>query len=97
MKALARRRFTLAPAVPVVSGAAMLQAIEILAARKISELPVVDDGHRPVGLIDITDVVGLLPHDASGNAEPESPAWNEQPARSHRGVTPPTLPFRTKP
>ena len=41
----------------------MTAAIEILVERKISELPVVDDQRRPLGLIDITDVVGLLPHD----------------------------------
>lgn len=34
-------------------------AIEILASRNISELPVVDDRNRPLGLIDITDVVSL--------------------------------------
>jgi arabinose-5-phosphate isomerase len=35
--------------------------VELLADRKISELPVVDDDGRPVGLIDITDVIGWLP------------------------------------
>lgn len=35
--------------------------VEILAGRKLSELPVVDADRRPVGLIDITDVIGLLP------------------------------------
>jgi len=34
-------------------------AIEILAARNISELPVVDSQGRPVGLVDITDMVSL--------------------------------------
>ena len=34
-------------------------AIEILASRNISELPVVDSHGRPVGLVDITDVVNL--------------------------------------
>ena len=32
-------------------------AIELLAAKKISELPVVNEQGKPVGLIDITDVV----------------------------------------
>ena len=36
-------------------------AVEIMAERKISELPVVDPAGHPVGLIDITDVVALLP------------------------------------
>jgi arabinose-5-phosphate isomerase len=32
-------------------------------AHKISELPVVDRDHRLVGLIDVTDVIGLVPAD----------------------------------
>lgn len=42
-------------------GAMLSDALEILAERKISELPVVDDDGRPVGMIDITDVLGLFP------------------------------------
>lgn len=42
-------------------GTSMTEAVRLLAARKISELPVVDHEDRPIGLIDITDVVGLLP------------------------------------
>jgi arabinose-5-phosphate isomerase len=38
----------------------VLDAVEILTRHKISELPVVDDAGRPVGLIDITDVIGLV-------------------------------------
>lgn len=45
----------------VLQESKMSAAIEILADRKISELPVVDDDGRPVGLIDVTDVVSLLP------------------------------------
>ncbi len=36
-------------------------AVVILTEKKISELPVVDDDGKPVGLIDITDVIGLAP------------------------------------
>jgi arabinose-5-phosphate isomerase len=36
-------------------------AIDIMRQRKISELPVVDATGRPTGLIDITDLIGLLP------------------------------------
>ena len=43
----------------VSAGMMMPHAIEILVERKISELPVVDHAGCPVGLIDITDVVGL--------------------------------------
>ena len=40
-------------------GAKMIDALDLLRLRKISELPIVDaDGH-PVGLLDITDVIGL--------------------------------------
>jgi arabinose-5-phosphate isomerase len=47
----------------VVRGSMMTDAVALLAARKISELPVVDPEGRPVGLIDITDVLGMLPRD----------------------------------
>ena len=42
-------------------GSMMVDAVAIMAGRKISELPVVDAAGKPVGLIDITDVVALLP------------------------------------
>ncbi len=53
----------------VHAGEAMTAAIEILAERKISELPVVDDDGCPVGMIDVTDVVGLLPEPKSQDAK----------------------------
>ena len=42
-------------------GDKMSVAIEILAGRKISELPVIDPAGKPVGLIDVTDVLSLMP------------------------------------
>jgi arabinose-5-phosphate isomerase len=42
-------------------GSLMSDAVALMAQRKISELPVVDDDGRPIGLIDVTDVVGLFP------------------------------------
>lgn len=45
----------------VPAGTLMSEAVRILAERKISELPVVDADHRPVGMIDITDIIGLFP------------------------------------
>jgi arabinose-5-phosphate isomerase len=45
----------------VSAGSMMTDAVAIMAERKISELPVVDAEGRPLGLIDITDVVALLP------------------------------------
>jgi arabinose-5-phosphate isomerase len=41
-------------------GERVLEAIEILRTHRISELPVVDAGGRPVGLLDITDLLGLV-------------------------------------
>lgn len=41
--------------------AAFADVIDLLAERKISELPVVDEQGHPVGLIDITDVIGWFP------------------------------------
>lgn len=53
----------------VTAGTLMTEAVTILAERKISELPVVDDDQRPVGLIDITDVVSLLPQEIAQQCE----------------------------
>jgi arabinose-5-phosphate isomerase len=47
--------------VTIAVGSAVAEAVEALKARKISELPVVDRGGRPVGLIDVTDLIGLVP------------------------------------
>ncbi len=46
---------------PVVIGpeARLGSAIDLLRTRKISELPVVDGERRPVGMLDITDLIGL--------------------------------------
>ncbi|WP_164104117.1 KpsF/GutQ family sugar-phosphate isomerase [Candidatus Laterigemmans baculatus] len=43
----------------VLSGSLLGDAISILAGRRISELPVLDAGGRPIGLLDITDVVSM--------------------------------------
>jgi arabinose-5-phosphate isomerase len=43
------------------SDALLRDAIAILSNRKFSQLPVVDDAGRPVGVLDITDVIGLVP------------------------------------
>src|SRR5262245_59751954 len=42
----------------VASGTLLTAACELLSRRKLSELPVVDAEGRPLGLIDITDVLG---------------------------------------
>ncbi len=43
----------------VPEGSRLLEAVEVLRGHKISELPVVDAVGRPVGLIDITDLMGM--------------------------------------
>ena len=43
----------------VASGTRVGDAVALLAERKFSELPVVDAAGRPIGLVDVTDVVGL--------------------------------------
>jgi arabinose-5-phosphate isomerase len=49
--------------IQVAVGSSVAEAIEVMKARKISELPVVDRGGRPIGLIDLTDLIGLVPSD----------------------------------
>ena len=41
--------------------APLTDAIDILSQYRISELPVIDGDGHPVGLLDITDVIGLMP------------------------------------
>ena len=60
----------------VPQGSLMSEAVALMAQRKISELPVVDDQGRPVGLIDVTDVVGLFPPPAEAEGG-RSPARRE--------------------
>jgi arabinose-5-phosphate isomerase len=49
--------------------ARMESAVTLMRAHKISELPVIDDDGRPVGLLDVTDLIGA---DSKGEAGPES-------------------------
>jgi arabinose-5-phosphate isomerase len=73
----------------VTAGARMSEAVEILAERKISELPVIDPEGRPIGLIDITDVVAWLPVRPSGT-EPQA---ETEPPEAYEGGEPVTVPF----
>jgi arabinose-5-phosphate isomerase len=45
--------------ITVSVGSRVAEALEVLRRYKISELPVIDSDGRPVGLLDITDVIGL--------------------------------------
>ncbi len=56
----------------VLAGESMATAMEILAERKISELPVVDGTGLPVGMIDVTDVVSLLPEPPAEQDDPHN-------------------------
>jgi arabinose-5-phosphate isomerase len=44
----------------VRAGTRVTEAVEILRRHKISELPVIDDEGRPVGLLDVTDLIGWI-------------------------------------
>lgn len=57
---------------PVVIGpdARMTDALDLLRTRKISELPVVDPAGRPVGMLDITDLIGLEPSESVVETRP---------------------------
>ncbi len=46
-------------------GAMLSDAVTILAELKISELPVIDADEAPVGLLDITDIVGMIPEEGN--------------------------------
>ncbi len=65
--------------VTVPVGTRVLEAVEILRHKKISELPVVDADGRPVGLLDITDLIGLIPAEGRDMAR-EAKRWEAQSA-----------------
>ena len=56
--------------ITVASGARIADAVEVLGRRKISELPVIDTDGRPIGIVDITDLIGLVPAEER-SSEPE--------------------------
>jgi arabinose-5-phosphate isomerase len=55
--AMTVRPKTIAPDAPLVD------AISLLSHHHISELPVIDESGRPIGLLDITDLIGLMPEE----------------------------------
>ena len=66
----------------VPGGSMMTDAVEIMAERKISELPVVDGDGRPAGLLDVTDIVALFPEGTLA-AESARPAKTVGPPPPH--------------
>lgn len=60
----------------VPCGSRLAAALDVLVEHKISELPVVDAGGFPLGLIDLTDVVELLPQ----SRQPAAPRVYTEPS-----------------
>lgn len=50
--------------VTISPDAMLMDAVEMLTSKKLSELPVIDEAQSPVGLIDITDVIALMPQES---------------------------------
>jgi arabinose-5-phosphate isomerase len=57
----------------VLAGTKMNQAVELISRRRISELPVVDKQGRPVGLLDITDLIGVTVETSAQPADAKNP------------------------
>jgi arabinose-5-phosphate isomerase len=55
--------------VTISSGAMLGEALAMIAHRRISELPVLDAQSRPIGLLDITDIVSMRDLDSDGKLE----------------------------
>lgn len=58
----------------VRTGMLVREAIQTLSSRKFSQLPVLDDVGRPVGVVDITDLIGLVPEGEQLSFGPVGPA-----------------------
>jgi arabinose-5-phosphate isomerase len=69
----------------VRSGKRVSEAVNMLASRKFSELPVVDRNGRPVGLVDVTDVVGLKA-EAPAAETPASPEAAEKTTKAAKSA-----------
>ncbi|HBO44503.1 MAG TPA: KpsF/GutQ family sugar-phosphate isomerase [Planctomycetaceae bacterium] len=65
----------------VAVGTLVADAVEIIARRKISELPVIDANGCPIGMIDITDIVGMLPRDDESEADAPAGSILDEPRR----------------
>jgi arabinose-5-phosphate isomerase len=56
-----REAMTVDP-ITITQNATLAEAVSRMSEHKISELPVVDEQRRPVGIIDITDILAVQPH-----------------------------------
>ena len=81
------------------SGSLLSVAVDLMAQRKISELPIIDRQGAPIGMIDITDIVSLMPQEDEENRSAASPqaALSEDPTMSPRVDQSATLPFQKNP
>lgn len=61
----------------ITTGAKLKDAIQLMAEKKFSELPVLDEEMRPIGMIDITDIMGL--YSSSQGVDEESPGATSVP------------------
>ena len=66
----------------VPTGSMLVDALAIMAERKISELPVIDDHGGPVGLLDITDLVNTTSL-GNGTADSDKAPAAEHPLQMH--------------
>jgi len=89
------RQVMTAMPITVPAGSMVSDAMAIMTERKLSELPIVDEDGRPLGLLDITDLVGR-DLDNSGQASPAGAASSfARPAQDPVAVVPrPKLFFR---
>ena len=58
------REFMTYQPITVSSGSRVSDALELFKARQVSEIPVIDSERRPLGMVDITDLLDLLPEAA---------------------------------
>jgi arabinose-5-phosphate isomerase len=75
--------------VTVRTGSMARDAVEMLIERKISELPVVDERHRPVGMIDITDMLQWIDEGAAAAIADTPAPPSKAPPQRLRLVRPP--------
>jgi len=75
----------------LVATALLSEACELLARYHISEVPVLDECSRPIGMVDITDVIALMPLELGERLTGAGPGSVGSPGAtgSHSPTTPP--------
>jgi arabinose-5-phosphate isomerase len=80
----------------VVAGTLLPDAVSVIRNKKISELPVVDATGVPLGMVDVTDIVTMLPDeraDESLDRKAAATSMNQQEIIAGEDSRPTTLPF----